>query len=193
MREKYKISDDTFVIGYFGTLNKYDCINNVLSVLKLVKKNLKIKLVVIGDGPYKNEMLKLIESLNIENNVLYLGKMNHDSTLNHYRIIDAVIISRDNSEYSQLVNNVKVYESLSMNKLVIMTNNDIYKGVDGLLTYDSTVEDLVGKLTLFATDSNYFNEMKKKSHTWYNNNYSTILSKGMSSLINLYNKSVEII
>jgi len=73
-RQKLGISGSQFVVGYAGRLAEIkgwrEFINAAASISK---ENSNIKFLVVGDGPGKEEMLAIIESLNLRSHVVYLG------------------------------------------------------------------------------------------------------------------------
>ena len=55
---------------------------------KLVKENNNIKLLIVGDGPEKEELHKLTKELNIEDNVIFTGKVPWDEIEYYYNLSD---------------------------------------------------------------------------------------------------------
>lgn len=61
----------------------------------LSDKGLKFKCVIAGDGPLDDELKKIVQKLNLNNYIEFLGKLPHERLLNLYEkgIINAVILS----------------------------------------------------------------------------------------------------
>jgi glycosyltransferase involved in cell wall biosynthesis len=73
-REKYGLSD-SFVVGHIGRLTEQ---KNPLFLLDVFFEILKIKpsakLLLVGDGNLREEVMKKIKYLHLEDNVIYLGR-----------------------------------------------------------------------------------------------------------------------
>ena len=70
--EEQKVIPLQFI--YIGRLVFYKNLNVVIKAIKIVKKTFpEIKLVIVGGGPYKNELEKTIERLELKNNIQFKG------------------------------------------------------------------------------------------------------------------------
>lgn len=74
-RRDLGIKDDSLLLGHIGRLTEQ---KNTLFIIDIFNEVLKIKpttkLLIIGDGNLKNDMLKRIKEYGIENAVIYLGR-----------------------------------------------------------------------------------------------------------------------
>lgn len=69
VREKYDISDDTFLIGNIGRICEQ---KNQIFLVKMLKKieNEKIKLMIVGSGDKESMLTSMIEMLNLKDRVI---------------------------------------------------------------------------------------------------------------------------
>ena len=61
---------------YVGLLRNYKRVDLLIDVINILvnKKNMKkIKLAIIGDGPLKNKLIQKIDSMNLSQNIIFLG------------------------------------------------------------------------------------------------------------------------
>ncbi len=74
IRTQFSVAENTVLIGYVGRLEP---VKNPLFALDIVQackqRNLKIKLLLIGDGSLRQEVLERIKRLDIENEVSLVG------------------------------------------------------------------------------------------------------------------------
>lgn len=73
IREKYKISDDAFVYGTVGRLNKQ---KNQAFLIKALKENLKKNntyLMIVGSGPLEKRLKALTKKYSIDGKVIFTG------------------------------------------------------------------------------------------------------------------------
>ncbi len=93
-RKEFNLTDN-FTVGYLGRLNikKTTQAKNIKSLLKTISISAKqipnLRLVLGGSG--FEDLIPLIHDLQIQENVIYLGKIPHDETQNFYKACDVVI------------------------------------------------------------------------------------------------------
>lgn len=88
-KEKHQILDDEIVIGSVGRMNsdahkRFSDLIEAFSIL--AQKNTKVKLVLVGDGPEKENYQKLAVTLGISDRVVFTGYQNQIGT--YYSIFD---------------------------------------------------------------------------------------------------------
>ena len=88
-KEKHHILDDEIVIGSVGRMNSdaHKRFSDLIEAFSIVaKKNTKVKLVVVGDGPEKENYEKLAVTLGISDRVVFTGYQNQIGM--YYSIFD---------------------------------------------------------------------------------------------------------
>ena len=96
IKEVYGINDDTFVIVSVCRLVKRKGVEFLIKAVKQMNDN-NIKLFVIGDGPEKENLIKLVDDLKLKDRVSILGKV--EDTVPFYKIANVatlVSFSMDN-------------------------------------------------------------------------------------------------
>lgn len=175
---KLNVSDDDFIIGYIGTLSIYEGIDYILKCVRLLlneEQKRNIKFVIIGDGIYKNEMLETIKNLRINDNVLYLGKIDYRNVIKYYNIFDLVIYPRKRCELCNTTPSYKILEAMSMEKPIIASELNATKEIiidefNGLLCKPDNIEDLLQKINLLIQNPELRNKLGKNAREWVNNN-----------------------
>jgi glycosyltransferase involved in cell wall biosynthesis len=78
IRRQYEIDEETLL---FGSIGRLDTSKNPLFQLevlsKIVKQNIKAKLMLVGDGPLVQQLRTTVERDNLENNVILAGTTTH--------------------------------------------------------------------------------------------------------------------
>lgn len=75
IRKNLNLSDDDIVLGFVGNLTYSKNPFSLIALVKELKRKLpKTKLLMIGDGPLKDEIIKTIKEESLENNIYVLGK-----------------------------------------------------------------------------------------------------------------------
>lgn len=65
--------DGNFIIGYLGQLIQRKGLDILFQAVAMLDKNIKWKLVLVGDGDYKKQLEDLAEALNISDSVHFFG------------------------------------------------------------------------------------------------------------------------
>jgi len=74
IRNKYKISDSTFVVGHIGRFSEQKNHNFILNVFKnIVKENNDSVLMLVGVGELLNEVKKKVKEYHLESKVIFCG------------------------------------------------------------------------------------------------------------------------
>lgn len=74
-RKKYGITEDCIVIGHIGRLTEQKNSVFLIDIFnEIVKKNSNARLILVGDGNLKKQVLKRISSYGISDYVIYLGR-----------------------------------------------------------------------------------------------------------------------
>jgi glycosyltransferase involved in cell wall biosynthesis len=90
IKEKYKIKD-SFLL-FVGRLSKEKGVKYLLRAMpKVIEKNYKVKLLIIGDGPLKTDLQKEAMKLKISDNVLFLEKIPNDELPPYFATADIFI------------------------------------------------------------------------------------------------------
>ena len=75
-KDKYHIAPDDIVIGTVGSFNQAkDTSTLIRAVVRMAKKWPKIKLVLVGKGPLKFKLEKLVKKLGLEEQVVFTGAL----------------------------------------------------------------------------------------------------------------------
>lgn len=123
LREKYKIEKDDFIVGAVGRValeKSFDKI--IINLNKLIKINKKIKFMLVGTGPDLDHLKKIVEDLEIEDNVIFTGLVDYDDIPSYYQLF-SVMVSYSNTETQGLT----IIEGLAASLPVICLNDDSFK------------------------------------------------------------------
>ena len=193
---KHKLHNKT-IIGYIGSLVSHQGIETLLKCIKTLDDD-KIMLVIIGDGIYKNAMNDYIKTNDISNNVLYLGKLKYNDTMEYYQIFDMCVYPKKKCELYELKSSFKIIESLAHGVPIITTDSKanreiIIDGENGLLYDNDNFNDLLNKIKLLLSDSDMKTSLKVNGIEWVkkNRNLDSIANKLMEIYGNLIENNIE--
>ncbi|WP_104499243.1 glycosyltransferase [Acinetobacter indicus] len=151
----YENTDELIIsIGRIDTPKDYPTLLNAFKLLKDNNKNLR--LLIVGDGPKKGEMLNLVRSLELENEVNFLG-IRHDIV----ELLNASDIFVSSSAWEGF--GLAILEAMLCEKPIVATRTD---GAIELLSNDCLV-DCGDKVRLAEQ---IVNKIKYGSKTYYYDN-----------------------
>nr|WP_321223022.1 glycosyltransferase family 4 protein [uncultured Psychroserpens sp.] len=157
---------DGYCLGCPGRL--VDDKNQTLAIKALneLKKNtnLSIKLFIAGDGPYKPQLKQLVQSLNLEEDVIFLGLLNVDEMTSFYKAMDVIILPSFHEAFGLVF-----IEAIALGKPVLVSNsfgalgfiNPQKFSIEDFSFNPHSVDELVNKLMLHINDEGeHFNDFK---------------------------------
>jgi len=128
---------------------------------KLIAKDFpKLKILIVGDGPYMDSTKQLVKRLKLEHSVRFLGNIN-DITY-ALSVIDVFILPAIWREGFGL----SIIEAMAVSKPVIVTNiwalNELVQNrVNGLLVEPKSVEELAGAIDQLLSDPGLYEKISK--------------------------------
>lgn len=81
IKKQYHISDDEKVFIHISNFRKVKRIQDVVKTFNKIQQKISAKLLLVGDGPEKPYIYKLVNDLGLNDNVLFLGRQKNISDL----------------------------------------------------------------------------------------------------------------
>ena len=97
LKKQYNIKKQDKVMIHISNFRKVKRVQDVIYTFHEVNKGIPSKLLLIGDGPEYSEMKRLVTELQIEENVLFLGKQNNISEL--LSIADLILLLSEKESF----------------------------------------------------------------------------------------------
>ena len=190
LRNLLGLGESENIILYLGRLGKEKKIDFVIESLKdLLKKEKDTYLAIIGDGPEKENLTKLVKELGIEKKVRFTGFIAREDVPKIYK--DATIFAFASDTETQ---GLTVPEAMATGLPVVVAEDPafdeiIYDGKTGLLT-KRTKADFADKVATLLKDPNLREQLGEagKELVW-----EKFSSQGEASkLISAYKKAIKI-
>src|SRR5699024_3537268 len=101
------------VIGFIGSITSYEGLDLVIRALKELNNRTdlekKFKLLIVGDGQYRGYLQNLTEDLNLQDYVIFTGRVSHEDISKYYSVIDVAPFARTADLVCRLVTPLKTY------------------------------------------------------------------------------------
>ena len=189
LHKKYGIPEDTKVFMYVGAISEE---KNLDLLVKSYKKYLDSKpkvdtrLIIVGEGDQQAGLENLVEQLEISNNVLFIGKVNHDKMKSFFAFADLFVTASTSETQS-----VSTMEAMAARCLVLVKDDEtlvdlIDRDKNGFIfdNDDSFVEEVNHVLSLSEEEKE---KVKKAAYKTVSSNYS--LDKFYERIVEVYERA----
>lgn len=120
-------ADRQFVIGNVKTLApKYgiDVLIKAFKILRERNRTLSLKLVIVGDGPYRNDYVSLVEELGLSDEVEFVGRVPNNELPRYYNSFSVAVSLSRNESFG-----VVAVEAMACGCPVVVSDTDGFKEV----------------------------------------------------------------
>lgn len=126
-KKKSKRKDDLFSILYVGRLEKYKRVQWILESLKEIVSEFpecKIKLVIVGKGPYEKKLKEMTKKLGLRKFVKFKKNLSDEKLMDEYYQCDVFVMPSEYEAFS-----ITTLEALSAGKPVIVSKVGFLKEI----------------------------------------------------------------
>jgi len=89
--EEYEVSDKKIIL-YVGAIIKRKGLNFLIEAISLMRNKDNVKLVVIGEGSFKKKCQGMVRRLNLEGNIIFLGRIPREKLLKAFKAADVLVL-----------------------------------------------------------------------------------------------------
>jgi glycosyltransferase involved in cell wall biosynthesis len=178
-RKKFTISDSEIAIGVLAVLRQFKRHDLFLKMAKsLIKKypNKRLVFIIAGNGPQKENLKKIINELNLAENVKMIGHINNVPEF--LCAIDILVLSSDSKEGVPQ----SVMQGLFMNKPVVSSDSgstsDLFNHNNFQLIQKGSVEALTNGVSIYLDN---INEVTTRKYMMENFSSSVMVKKIITS------------
>ncbi len=111
------------LLGFIGSFYAYEGLNILLRALpKILSQNPDIQILLVGGGPQENELKALAVQLDIDDKIVFTGRVPHDQVHRYYNLIDVLVYPRLQMRLTDLVTPLKPLEAMAQGKLLMASD-----------------------------------------------------------------------
>ena len=174
------IEDRDVVIGYVGSLVFYEGLDDVIQSLSdLTESGVRnVKLLVVGDGIYRKQLISLAETLDVSGHCIFTGSVSPKEVQGYYSLIDIAPFVRKDLPVTRLVPPLKPMEAMAMEKCVVVSKLPALEeiGDDGISVFQvaaSNRKQLADVLGELISNPSLRQEVAENGRQWVRENRST--------------------
>ena len=194
--EKELNFQDSVVIGYIGSFVDYEGLDLLLEACAILKDSHRdvFKLLLVGDGEVMQQLRRTVEFLDLQEQVIFTGRVPHDEVQRYYSLIDIAPLPRKGLRVCELVSPLKPFEAMASGKVLITSSVQalaeiVDDGTTGLVFEKDNAKDLAAKLELVLLDADLRKKIGENANKWVLENHSwDVISERVTDI---YDKILE--
>lgn len=168
VRKKYGIPADATVLGYIGSIEKYEGLDILLKAAKpIIEKNTSIYLLIVGDGSHYIPLQELCYGLGISRKTRFTGRVNHQKAIEYYSAIDICVYPRLADKVCRIVAPLKPLEAMRHRVAIVHSKLPPLEellGEENTVSFESgDIKDLTSKLEPLTISTELRMELAAKS------------------------------
>jgi len=122
LREKYHLSGN-YVLGFIGSFYHYEGLDVLLRAMpNILTKFPDTVVLLVGGGIAENDLKKQCKDLNINDNVIFVGRVPHADISEYYEIIDLLVYPRLSIRLTEIVTPLKPLEAMAEKRLFVASD-----------------------------------------------------------------------
>ena len=164
LKNKLKIPLENKVISCVSRLKKEKGIHILLEAISRIKDNIKMTLLIIGDGDFRYKLEKISKNLNIYEKTVFCSAIPRNELPKYYNLSDIFVLPTLRNEGLPL----SILEAMACGKPVVVSRiggnpSAVEDGENGFLVSAGNVIELRDKLLILLSNPRLINEMGKKA------------------------------
>ena len=191
-KEITRIFDASYiVIGTIKSLEKIYGIDILINAFHILKTKYKsIKLLIVGTGSQELAYKSLVKQLNLDNDVVFTGKIDYEKITDYHNMIDIFVNVSRNESFG-----VSVIEASACEKPVIVSNvgglpNVVVNSKTGFIVNTEDPSDTARAIDLLMNDSSLRFKMGEEGRQFVKNKFE--LNKNTDDLIGIYERILKL-
>jgi len=168
LREKLGLCNRK-VLGFIGSFYAYEGLPILVKALpQMLSKNADVRLLLVGGGPQEGELKALVHKMNLDDKVVFTGRVPHDEVQSYYDLVDVFVYPRLSMRLTELVTPLKPLEAMAQGCLLIASDvgghRELIKdGVTADLFSAAEEDDLASKALSLLAHPETWDERRKNA------------------------------
>ncbi|HOZ36567.1 MAG TPA: glycosyltransferase family 4 protein [bacterium] len=134
----------------------------------IVRRQPRTTLLIIGDGPEKDRLQKVINTRQLSNQVKLLGQINYQSLLNYFHAADIFVLASRHESFGKVILEAAAAGKPTVASATTGAKEIILDGQTGFLVPVNNAKKFTDKITLLLSESDLAHQMGANAyqHVW---------------------------
>ncbi|MEO8410026.1 MAG: TIGR04063 family PEP-CTERM/XrtA system glycosyltransferase [Propionivibrio sp.] len=187
------------VVGFIGSFYAYEGLDLLLEALPLILFRLPdVRVLLVGGGPQEAALKELAKRFQIEDQVVFAGRVPHHEVQRYYDLVDLLAYPRYSMRLTELVTPLKPLEAMAQGRLLVASDVGghrelIRNGETGMLFQAGSATSLAESVVKMLVKRDYCSELRsagrkfvEDERTWansvkkYRSVYNALVNKPVS-------------
>ncbi len=135
LRETCEIADKTKVLLHLGRMGKEKNVGFLLQAFsEVLKEQPNTRLVIVGEGPERNNLIAQAEQMNLRDSVLFTGGLSRQNVINSYVGADVFVFASTSETQGLVLGEAKAAGTPVVAVKALGASEMVADGIDGFLT-----------------------------------------------------------
>lgn len=182
LAKKLNIPDDVIVIGYLGTIQMYEGLDDLIQAASILKKkSMDFRLLFVGGASsidkknYDQYLKTQAKKYGISDKLIMPGRVSPNEAPKYYSLMDITPFGRKPLPVCEMVSPIKPLEAMAMEKTVIVSDLDALKEIiqnneTGLYFKKGNVESYAETLERAIRDKDLRKRLGQNARKWVEEN-----------------------
>jgi len=169
--------------GRLTNVKRVDVVLQSFSSFNAIYRN--SELVILGDGPLKEELIKMSKELNLENHVKFVGALPYNEALNWFKWADCLLLPSQHSEgWPKVIAEAMCYGVVC----IAVDHGQVAKMLDGrgIILHQGSYEEITDALAFVQKNENWAAQIAKEASDWSSQYSLEDLKNSLASLMDSY-------
>ncbi|ARK22896.1 N-acetyl-alpha-D-glucosaminyl L-malate synthase BshA [Sporosarcina sp. P26b] len=159
LREELGIAEDEKVLIHISNFRKVKRIPDIIESFRLIDKQHKAKLLLVGEGPEKFDLEEYVERIGLQDDILFLGK--RDDLPELLSISDVMLLLSEKEAFGLVLLEAFACGVPAVANAIGGIPEVVQDGVNGFLVQLGDVQAVADRVTQLLSDSALYQQMKK--------------------------------
>jgi PEP-CTERM/exosortase A-associated glycosyltransferase len=111
------------VMGFIGSFYAYEGLHLLLEALPIIIEKIpNITVLLVGGGPQETRLKEIVVKNQLQDSVIFTGRVPHGEVQNYYNVIDILVYPRISIRLTELVTPLKPLEAMAQGRLLLASN-----------------------------------------------------------------------
>jgi glycosyltransferase involved in cell wall biosynthesis len=177
IRQQLGIPQQATVFGYVGSMPQYEGLDDLVEAAARLKAETRDPLycLLVGDGDQLEALKRTAQQRDVDDRVLFAGRVPYDEVSRYYAAIDIMVFPRKPQPVTEIVSPIKPFEAMAMAKPIIASNvaalaEIILHRETGLLFNKGDTNQLAARMADLARDVELRLRLGRSARVWVRRN-----------------------
>lgn len=177
IRRKFGILENELIVGYLGSFFPWHGIENLIDSARFCLKEMpNLRFLIVGDGVEKKKNEEKVKNYEIENKVIFTGRVSTEEIPNLLQIMDICVYPGSKTCFNWYGSPVKIFEYGVMAKPIICYRSNVTENIfedkyDGVLITPGSIKELSNSILKLASNPSLREELGKRIQKKVYENY----------------------